>query len=276
MSTSSTGPQSRIRPPAVAGRFYPENPLELSQLLDALLASVPPSATGPTPKALIAPHAGYPYSGPIAASAYARLAPAREIIRRIVLLGPAHFVPFEGIAFPADDAFATPLGVVPVDRDACAKLRSIPRVLEFEDAHQYEHSLEVHLPFLQVTLSEFSIVPLVVGRAKPELVSQVIDTVWGGPETRFVVSSDLSHYHDSESARTLDQATARAIEALAADAVGTEQACGREPVCGLLQTARRRGLVARTLDLRNSGDTAGPRHRVVGYGAFAFEENPIG
>jgi MEMO1 family protein len=273
MNTASHSPFRKVRPAAVAGRFYPGHPKELGRTLDSLLSSAgKEAAAANVPKAIIAPHAGYPYSGPIAASAYVSLVPAREVIRRVVLLGPAHFFAFEGLAFPAADAFETPLGSVPVDRKAFASLRSIPQVLELEQAHQGEHSLEVQLPFLQVTLKDFSIVPLVVGRVKPEVVSQVIDMLWDGPETRFVISSDLSHYHNSESARGMDSATARAIETLTFDVIEAEQACGREAVCGLLQSARRRGLVARTLDLRNSGDTAGPRHRVVGYGAFAFGE----
>jgi MEMO1 family protein len=263
----------KIREPAVAGRFYPDDPVELRRLVNDLLAQVPP-VTGPAPKAIIAPHAGYPYSGPIAASAYAQLAPAREVIRRIILLGPAHYVAVQGLATASAEAFATPLGVVPVDLEALRLVRSLPQVRELDEAHAQEHSLEVQLPFLQVVLDQFSVLPLAVGDAAPDEVMQVLDLLWGGPETRFVISSDLSHYHELQAARRLDQATAQAIEDLKPAAIGEERACGRISIQGLLQSARRHRLHARTLDLRTSGDTAGPRERVVGYGAFAFGEAP--
>lgn len=264
-----------VRSPAVAGRFYPLDAEELRRTVSELLAVAAPPA-GPSPKAIIAPHAGYSYSGPIAGSAYAQLVPARGIIRRIVLLGPAHRVAFEGLAVPSATAFATPLGLVPVDTESIGKLASLPQVRVFDEAHGLEHSLEVHLPFLQVALEEFQVVPLAVGEASPEDVARVLEALWGGPETRFVISSDLSHFHDSETARRLDRATAKAIEALAPEEVREDQACGRIPITGLLLAARGRGLQARTIDLRNSGDTAGPRDRVVGYGAFAFfEQAPL-
>lgn len=267
-------PRAHVRQAAVAGRFYPRDPEELRRLITGFLASVPPS-TEPAPKALIAPHAGYVYSGPIAASAYAQLSPAREVIKRIVLLGPSHFVALEGLAASSAEAFATPLGEVPVDTAAVSSLRALPQVRVLDEAHAQEHALEVHLPFLQVVLGSFSVVPLVVGDASPGQVSEVLDALWGGAETRLVVSSDLSHYLDYPAARQLDGATADAIEALAAERIGESQACGRMPIRGLLQAARARGLRARTIDLRNSGDTAGPRDQVVGYGAFAFDEGAV-
>jgi hypothetical protein len=263
--------RGKVRPAAVAGRFYPCDPTELRDLVTLLLGQVPP-AIGPAPKALIAPHAGYLYSGPIAASAHAQLLPAREQIRRVVLLGPSHYVAVEGLATSSAEAFATPLGVVPVDVEAVRLARTLPQVRELDAAHEHEHSLEVQLPFLQTVLADFTLVPLAVGNAAPEEVSEVLDTLWGGPETRVVISSDLSHYHDSQTARRLDRATAKAIEALKPGGVGEERACGGISIRGLLQVARRRGLRARTMDLRNSGDTAGPRDKVVGYGAFVFEE----
>ena len=230
------------------------------------------SADAPAPKAVIAPHAGYVYSGPIAASACARFAPAREIIKRVVLIGPSHRVPFKGLATTSAEAFATPLGAVPVDtvaiHDLCSRL---PQVCVLDEAHAHEHSLEVELPFLQVVLADFKIVPLAVGDANDEQVAEVIEALWGGDETRFVISSDLSHYHDYATAQELDAATARAIEALRPQDIGGEQACGRSPVCGLLRAAQKRGLRAHSVDLRNSGDTAGSRNEVVGYGAFVFE-----
>lgn len=271
MSAPDTSKPRRIRPPAVAGRFYPGDPVELRRLIAELLAAVPP-VSGPTPKALIVPHAGYLYSGPIAASAYARLVPARERIERIVLLGPSHYVALQGLATSSADAFATPLGMVPVDLQAVREVRLLPQVRELDEAHAQEHSLEVQLPFLQTILGDFTLVPLAVGEATPDEISEVLDLLWDGPETCFVISSDLSHYFDFQTARRLDRATAKAIEALKPGGIGEERACGRMPICGLLQAARRHGLRAHTVDLRSSGATAGPRDKVVGYGAFVFEE----
>jgi AmmeMemoRadiSam system protein B len=271
MASPETTEPGKIRPAAFAGRFYPSDPVELRKLITDLLAQVPPPS-GPAPKALIAPHAGYLYSGPIAASAYAQLLPARDQIKRIVLFGPSHYVALDGLATTSAEAFATPLGIVPVDVEAVRALRSLPQVSELDGAHAREHSLEVQLPFLQCVLGDFMLVPLAVGDATPEDISEVLDTLWDGPETRFVVSSDLSHYQDFQTARRLDRATAKAIEALKPAAIGEERACGQMPIRGLLQAARRHGLRARTVDLRSSGDTAGPRDKVVGYGAFVFEE----
>jgi AmmeMemoRadiSam system protein B len=266
-----TGTRPKTRPPAAAGRFYPRDSDELRRLLTTLFANIP-SASQPAPKALIAPHAGYIYSGPIAASAYARFIPAREVISRIVLLGPAHFVPFDGLAASSAEGFATPLGIVPVDQEAVSQLVGCSQVFIFDEPHVCEHSLEVQLPFLQTVLDRFKLVPLAVGEATAEDVSRVLELLWGGPETRFVISSDLSHYLDYDSARRLDRATANAIEALQPAQLAEDGACGRIPLCGLLRAASAHGLRARTVDLRNSGDTAGPRDQVVGYGAFAFEE----
>jgi len=271
MAKAETGKHGKVRPAAVAGRFYPRDPEELRSLVSALLAQVPP-VTGPEPKALIVPHAGYLYSGPIAASAYAQLIPARGQVQRVVLLGPSHYVALEGLATSSAEAFATPLGIVPVDLGAIRQVRALPQVGESDEVHVNEHSLEVQLPFLQTVLGDFALVPLAVGDATSDEVSEVLDALWGGPETRFVISSDLSHYFDLQTARRLDQATAKAIEALMPGAVGEERACGRIPIRGLLEAARRHSLRARTVDLRTSGDTAGPRDKVVGYGAFVFEE----
>ena len=257
------------RPPAVAGLFYPAERPVLHETVTGLLAGVA-AAPAAAPKALVAPHAGYVYSGPVAASAYARLAAARGRVTRVVLLGPAHRVWFEGLALPSHRVFATPLGPVPVDPDARARLADLPQVMVFDAAHAAEHSLEVHLPFLQETLGTFAVVPLVVGAATPDQVAEVIDRLWGGPETLVVVSSDLSHYHDYATARRLDAATTRAIEHLRFEDLDDGSACGRIPLSGLLFVARRRGMAVETLDVRNSGDTAGPRDSVVGYGAWAL------
>jgi len=234
------------------------------------------SGAGPAPKALIVPHAGYMFSGPIAASGYARLAPARERIKRVVLVGPSHRVAFEGLATVSVSAFATPLGPVPVDAAGLGQLASLPQVSVNDKAHAHEHALEVQLPFLQTVLGDFALVPLVVWQAEPEAISQVLEAVWGGPETCIIISSDLSHYYAPAVAEQLDKATAAAIEALSPEGISEDGACGRWPICGLLQAARRRGLRARTVDLRNSGETGGPRERVVGYGAFVFEEEGAG
>jgi AmmeMemoRadiSam system protein B len=260
---------SSIRPAAVAGRFYPGDAAELTTLVNALLAAR--RSDLPPPKAAIAPHAGYLYSGPIAASAYARIANGRKVIRRVVLLGPSHRVALRGMAVSDAAAFATPLGTVPVDAKAMVALRQLPQVMVSEEAHRLEHSLEVHLPFLQRCLTDFTLVPLVVGEAEAEEVEDVLERLWGGPETLIVVSSDLSHYHDYETARRLDRATSDAIVALEPSAIHYEQACGRNPILGLLRAARRRGMDVEVADLRNSGDTAGPRERVVGYGAYMFQ-----
>jgi AmmeMemoRadiSam system protein B len=255
----------------VAGRFYPGDPSELRRLIQELLASA--SATqGPVPKAVIVPHAGYLYSGPIAASAYSLLARARDAIKRVVLLGPSHYADFEGLASVSAAAFVTPLGTVPVDLESEIQLSALPHVKVFDEAHELEHALEVQLPFLQVVLRDFVLVPLLVGQASVAEVAKVLDLLWDGPETRFVISSDLSHFLDSDGARALDGQIARRIEELDFENIDENQACGRLAIAGLLQVAAARHLRPRTLDLRNSGDTAGPRHRVVGYGAFAFEE----
>ena len=259
-----------VRTPAVAGMFYPNNARKLHEQIQNLLAQV--TTAGPAPKAIIAPHAGYIYSGPVAASAYARLRAARDSIHRVVLLGPSHRVGFRGIAVSQMDAFATPLGNIPLDHEAIAQLRELPYVSALERVHVQEHSLEVHMPFLQEVLGDFKLVPLVVGDAEPEQVGAVLELLWGGPETLIVISSDLSHYHAYETARQLDAATSNAIEALRYEDIQGEDACGFHPVNGLLWVARRKHLHGVTIDLRNSGDTAGPRDQVVGYGAYVFNE----
>ena len=259
-----------IRPAAVAGTFYPGEASALAAEVAAYLAEARPDPNGaPAPKAIIAPHAGYMYSGAIAASIYARLASLRGRIERVVLLGPAHRVYVPGVAIPAAGAFASPLGTVELDEAALRELRMLPFVEVSDRAHALEHSLEVHVPFLQAALGAFRLVPMVVGDASPSEVATLLDRIWGGAETLVVVSSDLSHYLPYEAARARDRDTAAAIVNLEATLV-SEEACGAAPINGLLVAARRRGLRAELVDLRNSGDTAGDRSRVVGYGAFAF------
>jgi AmmeMemoRadiSam system protein B len=261
-----------VRPAAVAGRFYPDTPAALAAEVRARLDGARPQAGRiDGPKALIVPHAGYVYSGAVAASAYARLGAHADAIRRVVLLGPTHRVPLRGLALPSVRAFATPLGTVALDEDAVARSFALPQVVRSDAAHAWEHSLEVQLPFLQTVLDSFRIVPFAVGEADPGAVAEVIEALWGGPETLIVVSSDLSHYQAYATAARIDRATANDVLALSATLEG-ERACGAVPINGLLTVARRRGLRAELLDLRNSGDTAGDKARVVGYASFCLGE----
>jgi MEMO1 family protein len=264
---------SDIRPAAVAGLFYPERPATLGRMVDDFLATAvaPPRGALP-PKALVAPHAGYQYSGPIAASAFAPLNQRRDI-ERVVLVGPSHRFAFEGVATTGAKGFATPLGIVPVDWAAVEQIEQWPQVRRFERAHADEHCLEVELPFLQQALGRFTLVPLVTGDADDAAVAEVLAALWGGPETLIVVSSDLSHYYDYETAQALDRHTAEAIGGFSPGEIHPEHACGRVAIRGLLHHLGTGRAQAVTLDLRNSGDTAGARDRVVGYGAFALAEN---
>lgn len=266
----------QVRPAAVAGMFYPGSPAALSAMIrecfaDAL-AQNPASASRDAPawpKAMIVPHAGYIYSGPVAASAYARLVPARDAIRRVVLFGPAHRVAVRGLALPAADRFETPLGTVRIDQEAIERLADLSYVVRSDVAHAQEHSLEVQLPFLQTVLNDFTLVPFAVGDATGEQVATVMDRLWGGDETLILVSSDLSHYHPYHSAVEIDRDTAQAVLDIRTP-LDHEQACGATPINGLLQCAATKRLKPTLLDLRNSGDTAGDRSRVVGYASFAF------
>jgi AmmeMemoRadiSam system protein B len=255
----------------VAGQFYPGNAERLRQDVAELLGKAAP-VRARAPKALIAPHAGYAYSGAVAAQAFATLAHEAGSIRRVVVIGPAHYVPLRGIAAPTATAFATPLGRVPVDEDALSRLAGVPFVTRNDRPHAPEHAIEVELPVLQHLLPGFALVPLVVGDAHPDEVDQVLGRLWGGAETLIVVSSDLSHFHPYETAQRIDAATAAAIEKDDWARLGASDACGFLPIAGLLQQAARRGLATRRLALCNSGDTAGSRDRVVGYGAWAFTD----
>lgn len=263
-----------VRQPAVAGAFYPGQGQALSSTVTSLMAQAQAQTRGNVtpPKALIVPHAGYIYSGPMAALAYAQLSTVRSTIRRVVLLGPVHRVPVRGLALAGAAAFATPLGEIEVDQAAVASLAHLRQVVTSPSAHALEHSLEVQLPFLQSALDDFQLVPLVVGDATPAQVAQVLEALWGGPETLIVISSDLSHYHPYRVAQGIDQDTVQHILELDGT-LSHEQACGGTPINGLLLAARRHHLQARLLGLCNSGDTAGDRQRVVGYAALAFSEN---
>lgn len=252
--------------------FYPGDAATLVHDVQAMLAAASPSANAAVPKAIIAPHAGFIYSGAIAASIYAGIAPARARIKRVVLLGPTHRVAIHGMALPGVDAFATPLGQIAIDAQNVKKLMALPFVGANAEAHRLEHSLEVQLPFLQTVIDEFTLTPLAVGRATAQQVAEVINLLWGGDETLIVVSSDLSHYLPYASAQATDYATAQAILALRTD-INHHQACGATPVTGLTLLAQQRGLKPALIDLRNSGDTAGDKARVVGYGSFAFYEH---
>lgn len=259
-----------VRPAAVAGLFYPQEPRELASMVEGFLREAA-AAGRPAPKALIAPHAGYLYSGPIAGSAFRTVAAAAETIRRVVLVGPAHYVPILGLALPGHQRFATPLGEVTVEPAGAQAALRLPQVRMIPDAHAREHSLEVEIPFLQTLLDDFEIVPLVAGEATGEEVAEVLERLWGGPETLVVISSDLSHFLAADAARQVDRETAEEILARGGP-LHSRQACGAVAINGLLEVARRRGLVPELLDLRNSADTAGDPSRVVGYGAFAFHE----
>ena len=295
--------ESVIRQAAVAGLFYPADPTELRSIVDRLLGNdrvnqradarqgtlepAEPNALAANvaafpggvseadaivPKALISPHAGYVYSGAVAAAAYRLLARARGKVSRVVLLGPSHRFAFSGMAATSARAYETPLGVVPIDQQWLEQARDVPFFGVSDQAHEGEHCLETQLPFLQRVLGDFTLVPIICGDVDAEQVANLLDRLWGGPETLIVVSSDLSHYLDYRACRALDEETRAAIERLDPLALTSERACGAVPVKGLLTAAGRRGMRVKTLDLCNSGDTAGPRDRVVGYGAWAFWE----
>ena len=263
----------KIRPPAVAGSFYPGHQQTLSNDVDALLESARLSFTETqvAPKAIIVPHAGYIYSGPVAATAYATLFPLRHRIKRVVLLGPVHHVPVRGLALPGADIFSTPLGEIKIDQNAVTAIENLPQVVVSSAAHALEHSLEVQLPFLQSVLDDFKLLPLAVGDATPQQVAEVLEALWGGPETLIVISSDLSHFLPYQTAQLVDAQTVQNILGLS-NMVTHEQACGGTPVNGLMLVARHHQLQPHLLDLRNSGDTAGDKDRVVGYASFAFDE----
>ena len=261
----------KVRPAAVAGTFYPDDAHDLRLVVQHCIdRAVPAQPDAPVPKALVVPHAGLVYSGPIAASAYLRLSPAHTSIRRVVLLGPSHRVRLRGLALSSAEGWSTPLGIVPLDMSAAAILADLDYVSTDDHAHGPEHSLEVQLPFLQSLLDDFELIPIVVGAASPDEVATVIERLWGGPETVVLVSTDLSHYHPYDEAVELDARTAAAIVAGTGDRIGDLDACGCRPLRGLLHTASDRDLTIERLDLRNSGDTAGDKNRVVGYGAFAL------
>ncbi|MDH5424659.1 MAG: AmmeMemoRadiSam system protein B [Gammaproteobacteria bacterium] len=262
----------QIRLPAVAGMFYPADRKTLNHDIQHYLklAQASHPALDIKPKAIIVPHAGYIFSAAIAASAYQYLIPHKHKINRVVLLGPCHRTFFKGLALPASDAFNTPLGNIPVDQAAGQLLSGLDQVIISEQAHTDEHSLEVQLPFLQSILDHFSLIPLVVGDASQQEVAEVLERLWGDEQTLIVLSTDLSHYHDYHHAKQLDRSTSDAIANLKPELIGYEDACGRNGLKGVLSIARQKQLSVDILDIRNSGDTAGDKNRVVGYGAYAI------
>lgn len=264
------GDKKAVRCPAVAGTFYPRDAAVLEDTVAGLLAGARIAQNGRI-RAVIAPHAGYIYSGEVAAKAFSGLRPLKGRVGRLVLIGPAHFVRFRGIAVPGVGAFQTPLGEMPVDREAIRSIIDLPQIVVDDAPHEPEHALEVEMPFLQAVLGAVPIVPLVVRSARAEEVAEVLERLWDG-NTLIVVSSDLSHFHGYETAQALDAATAEAIERCDEAAIGPDDACGSLALRGMLTVARRRGLAVERLDLRNSGDTAGDRNRVVGYGAWVVRE----
>lgn len=259
-----------LRPAAVAGMFYPDSAAVLAQDVFGLLSGAA-QRPGLRPKAIIVPHAGYQYSGAVAANGFAQIAALRDTIRRVVLLGPTHRGAIDGLALPSSTAFSTPLGDVPIDQHAVDLIKDLPQIVISDAAHAQEHSLEVQLPFLQIVLGEFSLLPLAVGRATPTQVADVLDPLWGGEETLIVISTDLSHFLPYDKAQQMDAQAVQSILELSPTLLH-QQACGATPVNGLLLAAQRHGLRAQLVDLCNSGDTAGDKVRVVGYGAFAFSE----
>jgi len=261
-----------IRPSAVAGTFYPFPKQELASDVTEMLVVAKSDSLAIAPKAIIVPHAGYIYSGPIAASAYARLAAVRNTISRVVLLGPVHRVPVRGLALPGVDAFETPLGRIELDQAAITSITAMPQVVVSAAAHAMEHSLEVQLPFLQTVLANFKLVPLAVGDATPAEVAAVLDKLWGGEETLIVISSDLSHFLPYFVAQSVDQETVQSILDFRGP-ISHDQACGGTPINGFLMAAERHHLRSQLLDYRNSGDTSGDKNRVVGYASFAFMED---
>jgi len=261
-----------IRKAVVAGTFYPNDPLQLQNTISNLLseANSPPNNTI-QPKAIIVPHAGYIYSGLAAASAFTSLSAFRQDITRIILLGPSHRVAFDGLAVSSADYFQTPLGNIPLDKESTNQLLSLPQVSSIDKAHQFEHSLEVELPFLQEIIGNFKLIPIVVGNADSKSVSEVIESLWGDEETLIVISSDLSHYLDYRTSQLRDKKTCQAIVNLLPESIKHDDACGRNPIKGMLVSAQKHHLTATTTALCNSGDTAGDKNRVVGYGAWVFK-----
>jgi AmmeMemoRadiSam system protein B/AmmeMemoRadiSam system protein A len=258
-----------IRQAAVAGTFYPADKEELTAMIDSFYANA--SDQPAVGKALIAPHAGYIYSGEIAASCYAPLRKRKNTISKVVLLGPSHYVGFMGMALPTVDFFTTPLGDIPIDKELHKKAIECEDTFTLDNAHLQEHSLEVHLPFLQKSLESFTLLPVVVGQCDPKLIAKMLHEVWGGPETLIVISTDMSHFKNYQDAQKCDQKTADNIVNFNIESIDHYDACGSAPVLGLLQAIKNKFKI-KLIDIRNSGDTAGDKDRVVGYASFICDE----
>ncbi len=263
---------SRIRKAAVAGTFYPNDKKQLDQMVDVLLKNA--ISLDSNPKAIIAPHAGYIYSGKVAASAYEPLRSLKNKIKKIVLLGPSHHVSFDGLAIPQSDFFETPIGKVTIDQEAIRLIQKLPQISVSDVAHVREHSLEVHLPFLQKIFGDkFLLTPIVVGHSNPDEVGQVIEKLWGNDDTLIVISTDLSHYHTYEEAYQMDRETCSQVESLDLEQLHSQKMCGSLPVSGLLNVARKKKLQVKMVDFCNSGDikvnnAKANKDRVVGYASF--------
>lgn len=258
-----------VRPPAVAGNFYPDDEAELKQQVESYLQASQP-ANRLEAKAYIVPHAGYIYSGQVAATAYAQLIERQLAIKRVVLLGPCHRVWLQGLAVPSSTHFATPLGEIPLDTESIKQIGKFDQVVVSDQAHREEHSLEVQLPFVQLSLGEVQLIPIAVGEASTEQVAQVLDELWGEEETLILISSDLSHFHDYQTAKNIDQQTSRLIEHFDYHKLEHEMACGATPIKGLLKLAKEKSMLLKILAQCNSGDTAGDKYRVVGYASYAI------
>ncbi|MCB1738994.1 MAG: AmmeMemoRadiSam system protein B [Gammaproteobacteria bacterium] len=279
MDRADSNPQgsgaASVRPAAVAGLFYPQPAETLRGAVDRLLALAErahPLQSAAPPKALIVPHAGYRYSGAIAAAGYARLRPLRSRIRRVVLLGPSHRVPLRGMAVASVDAFATPLGNVPLDSVARAAVEDLPAVRVDDAPHALDHAIEVQLPFLQRCLDRFHLIPVSVGNCAAQTVARLLDELWGDEDTLIVVSTDLSHFHPYDQAHDIDGATIERILHRAHDIAG-EQACGCHALNGLMLAAHRYDLQVDLVDCCNSGDSGGGLERVVGYASFVLHQS---
>ncbi|MCH2206337.1 MAG: AmmeMemoRadiSam system protein B [Lentisphaerales bacterium] len=261
-----------IRRAAVAGTFYYNSPTRLLTYVNELLdhATDQPDVG----KAIIAPHAGHIYSGPIAASAYRSLRKRQKQIKKVVLIGPSHYVGFMGLATSTADHYETPLGLIPLDTELANQALEIKEVVTMDHAHLQEHSLEVHLPFLQATLNDFTLLPIVIGETSNETIAAVLSKVWGGDETLIICSTDLSHYMDYNGAQTKDQKTVQSILNGNLENLTHNNACGLTPIKGLIKTIKQKKLTTKLLDLRNSGDTAGDKERVVGYASFLIDTEP--
>ena len=269
MPEPGDGSFARLRPAAVAGSFYPSDPARLAAAVERLLRGTGAVQAAPSLRGLIVPHAGYRYSGPIAASGYSLLRAGVAAIERLVLIGPAHFVPLEGAAVPAVDGWLTPLGPVGIDGDLVRHARALGARVD-DAPHAPEHALEVQLPFLQIVLGhDVPILPVAVGVAEVGWVADLLSALLGSGAF-LIVSTDLSHYHANATAKALDRQTAAAITARDPDGIGPDDACGIFALRGTLEWARRGDLAVSLLDLRTSADTAGDPSRVVGYGAFAL------